>query len=340
MIVMAFNLTACQSAKETRYEASFLELFDTVTKIVGYAKDEETFTQGAQMVYDELKDYHQLYDIYNNYDGINNIKTINDNAGIKPIQVDQKIIDLIKFAKEGYKTTDGKMNVALGAVLSVWHDYRTKGTEDPENASLPPMEVLQEKMQHTNIDDVIVDEEASTVYLKDPEMSLDVGSVAKGYATEQVAKFMKEKGFEHLMLSVGGNIRAVGTKLGDHNEEENWNVGIQNPDMQSEQTNLYILHFSDYSLVTSGVYQRYYMVDGKQYHHIIDPSTLMPSDYFLAVSIVCKDSGMADVLTTALFNMSYEDGLKYIENFKDTQALWVFKDGSMKYTKDFEKFIQ
>lgn len=337
---MLCNVTGCANSKETRYEASFLELFDTVTKIVGYAKNKEEFTQYTQFIYDELKVYHELYDIYNDYDGINNIKTINDNAGIKPVKVDQKIIDLIKFSKEAYDLTDGKTNIALGSVLIMWHDYRERGTEDPEHASLPPMNELKKRAEHTNIDDVILNEEDSTVYLKDPEMSLDVGSVGKGYATEQVSKDLKEKGFAHVMLSVGGNLKAVGTKLSDNNKEIPWNAGIQNPDMKSENTNLYILNLEDYCLVTSGVYQRYYTVDGKQYHHIIDPTTLMPSDYFLSVSIVCKDSGMADVLTTALFNMSYEDGINYIDKFDDTQALWVFKDGSMKYTDGFEEMIK
>jgi len=124
VLVMLCSVTGCANGKETRYEASFLELFDTVTKIVGYAKNEEEFTEYTQLIYDELKVYHELYDIYHDYDGINNIKTINDNAGIKPVKVDQKIIDLIKFSKETYKLTGGKTNVALGSVLTMWHDYR------------------------------------------------------------------------------------------------------------------------------------------------------------------------------------------------------------------------
>lgn len=339
MMIIIINLTACFDTKETRYEATFLDLFDTVTSIAGYAKNKDEFTDYANQIYDELQTYHQLYDIYNDYDGMNNIKTINDNAGIKPVQVDQKIIDLLKFAKEMYDQTNGKTNVALGAVLSVWHDYRTQGIEDPENAKLPPMNLLKEKSMHINISDVIINEEESTVYLQDPDMSLDVGAIAKGYATEQVSQYIKKNGFNHIMFSVGGNAKAVGTKFSNNNEEQPWSVGIQNPDLESKNPNLYILKLEDYSLVTSGAYQRYYTVDGKQYHHIINPETLMPADYFLSVSIVCKDSGWADGLSTALFNMSYEEGLKLIESIDDTQALWVFEDGSMKDSSGFEKFI-
>ena len=337
-MVMVFNLTGCgHSAKLTRYDATFLELFDTVTTIVGYAKDKDEFTEYAQNIYNDLKVYHELYDIYNDYDGINNIKMVNDNAGIKPVKVDRKIIDLLKFSIEAYDFTDGKVNIAYGAVLSVWHDYRERGIDDPENAKLPPMDVLKEKAQHTDINKMIVNEEDSTVYLQDPEMSLDVGAVAKGYATEQVAKAAQQNGFTSGSISVGGNVRTLGAKA---DTKEAWNIGIQNPDLESPDTNLYILKLKDLSLVTSGVYERYYTVDGKQYHHIIDPKTLMPAAYFVSVSIVTQDSGMADALSTSVFNMPYEQGEKLIESLPDTEALWVFPNGDMKYSSGFEKYIK
>jgi thiamine biosynthesis lipoprotein len=278
---------------------------------------------------------HKLYDIYNDYNGINNIKTINDNAGIKPVKVDQKIIDLLKFAKNAYDLTSGQMNVAFGAVTSVWHDYREDGTNDPDNAKLPPMELLKEKNTHTDINKVIINEKDSTVYLEDPEMSLDVGAVGKGFATERVAELAYKNGFKSGSISVGGNVRTLGPKA---DTGEDWKIGIQNPDLESENKNLYILNLNNMSLVTSGVYERYYTVDGKQYHHIIDPDTLMPATYFLSVSIVTKDSGMADALAK-IFNMSYEDGLKLIESIPDTEALWVFPNGDMKYSSGFEKYI-
>jgi len=336
MIAIIFNLTACGTTKKERYEATFLQLFDTVTTIVGYTKNKEEFTEYAQVIYDNLKEYHELYDIYNNYEGINNIKTINDNAGVKPVKVDQRIIDLLTFSKEAYLLTAGKVNVAFGAVLSIWHDYRTEGIDDPDNAKLPPMELLQEKEKHTDINKLIINEEESTVYLEDSQMRLDVGAIAKGYSTEKVANIALQNGFTSGTLSVGGNVRALGAKADSGNA---WNIGIQNPNLESEETNLYILSLTDLSLVTSGVYERYYTVDNKQYHHIIDPKTLMPSEYFTSVSIVCKDSGMADALSTSVFNMSYEQGLKLIESLPDTEALWVFKNGEMKYSTNFEKFI-
>ena len=336
-IVLLVNLVACSSQKKTRYEGEFLLLFDTVTKIVAYTDSKENFTRYSQLIYDNLKEYHQLYDIYNNYPNINNIKTINDNAGIKPVKVDKKIIDLLVFSKKWYKNTDGKMNVAFGSVLKIWHKHRTEGLEDEANATLPKMDELRKAAKHTDINKLIIDEANSTVFLEDPEMSLDVGAVGKGYATEQVSQIAIRNGFTSGIISVGGNVRAIGNK---GIKGERWNLGIQNPDLESKESNLRIVYLEDLSLVSSGVYERYYTVNGKQYHHIIDPDTLFPTEYFTAVTIVCKDSGVADALSTAVFNMPFEKGLKYINSLPDTEALWVMKNGDVKYSANFEKFLK
>lgn len=336
-LLLILNLTACGTAEKKRYEAEFLQLFDTMTRIVGYADSKEEFTKYSQLIYDNLKRYHELYDIYNNYDGINNIKTINDNAGIKPVKVDKEIIDLLKYARSWYYKTDGKKNVALGAVLKIWHDYRTAGSEDPEKAELPPMDKLKAAAKHTDINKLIIDEAESTVYLDDPEMSLDVGAFAKGYSVEKVSQIAIKNGFTSGLISVGGNIRAIGGKSGS---DKPWNVGIQNPFGDEKKIDLPVLNLMDYSLVTSGIYERYYIVNGKKYHHIIDPDTLFPTEYFTAVTIVCKDSGMADALSAAVFNMTFEKGLKFIDELPDTGALWILNDGSVKTSSHFKDFIK
>ena len=336
MMAIIINLTACGTAKKTRYEAEFLLLFDTITQIVAYADSKEEFTEYSQLIYDNLKEYHELFDIYHDYDGINNIKTINDNAGIAPVKVDKRIIDLLIFGQDAYKLSNGTMNIAFGAVLEVWHKYRTDGIDDPEKAKLPPMDILKEKAEHVDISKMIINEKESTVYLEDPEMRLDVGAIAKGYATEMVSNITIEKGYINGMISVGGNVRTIGSK---GEKKQPWNVGVQNPDLQSDKSNLFVLKLKDLSLVTSGDYERYYTVEGKQYHHIIDPKTLMPATYFTAVTIVCKDSGIADALSTTLFNMSYEQGLTLIEGLSNTEALWIMKNGDMKYSSGFQDYI-
>jgi thiamine biosynthesis lipoprotein len=335
-IIFILNLTACGAGKATRYEAEFLELFDTMTKIVGYSDNKEEFTKFSQLIYDDLKRYHQLYDIYNDYNGFNNMKTINDNAGIKPVKVDRKIIDLLLFGRDWYKNTNGKVNIAYGAVLSIWHHYREAGTDDPDNAELPPMNQLREASRHTDINKMFIDQANSTVFLEDPEMSLDVGAIGKGYAAEQVSRHVMQSGYTSALISVGGNVRAIGNKA---DSGKSWNAGIQNPHGDSSSLKLPVVSLADDSLVTSGDYERYYTIAGKNYHHIIDPETLFPAAYFTSVTIICKDSGIADALSTSVFNMPYEQGLKLIESLPDVDALWIFKDDSIKYSSHFNDFI-
>lgn len=337
LLATVFNITSCGKPEKKRYEAQFLELFDTVTQIVAYSDSKEEFTKQSQLVYDTLKEYHQLYDIYNDYPGINNIKTINDNAGIKPVKVDRKIIDLLLFSKKWYKNTDGKLNIALGAVLKIWHKHREEGLADEANATLPNMEELKEAKKHTDINKVIIDETNSTVFLEDPQMSLDVGGVGKGYATEQVCLNAAKNGFTSGLISVGGNVRAIGSK---GSQQEMWNVGVQNPDKESDKNTLDIVYISDMSLVSSGVYERYYIVNGKSYHHIIDPDTLFPADNYLQATILCKDSGVADATAKAAFILPFDKALEYINSMPDVEAMWVFKDGSIKYSDGFEKYLK
>ena len=206
LILTAVLLTGCAmqqtATSQNRYQATILELFDTVTSIVGYAETEEEFEKITAKIYDQLETYHQLFDIYNDYEGIHNIKTINDQAGISPVEVDPIMIEFLQDCKEYYDMTDGVVNVAMGSVLSLWHETRNAGINDPENAKLPDEKALKEAAKHCSFDTVIIDEESSTVYLEDPEQSLDVGAIAKGWATQRVC----ENAPTGLLVSVGGNV--------------------------------------------------------------------------------------------------------------------------------------
>ena len=336
LVVLGIGLTIYQkNSQPEQYKKYYIDAFDTATQIIGYADSEEEFAKRADLLNKELIRYHKLYDIYSISEGINNLRTINLNAGKAPVKVDQEIIDLLKFSIDLYEKTDGEINIAMGSVLKIWHNYRTSGINEPETATLPSIESLQKAAEHCNIKDIIIDEEASTVYLADSEMSLDVGSIGKGYAVQRVAEYAKELGYNNLVINCGGNVISIGPKP----DNADWIFGIQNPDLEAANDLLKRVSITDKCLVTSGDYQRYYVVDGVEYCHIIDPDTLMPPTYFSAVSIIAEDSGLADALSTALFNMSYEDGLKLINSIENAEAIWVYKDGTIKYSENFEKYI-
>ena len=338
LVVLLLVASGC-GKKTTRYQAEFLGVFDTVTTIVGYSESKEQFTALVGRLKDKLTQYHRLYDIYHNYEGLNNIKTINDNAGKAPVKVDKELIALLLAAKAKYDLTHGKTNIALGSVLRIWHEYREKGISDPLGAEVPPRKLLEQAARHTNIKDLIIDTKAATVYLADPGMRLDVGAVAKGYATERTARYFENQGVTSLLLSVGGNVRAIGGKPGKHGLEP-WNIGIKNPDKESPKTELCNVLISGYSVVSSGSYERYYTVNGTRYNHIIDPGTLMPATRFKGVTIICRDSGRADGLTTALFMMPLAEGKKFVEGLDGVEALWVTGTGELVYSKGFKRFLK
>ena len=333
LLALCVLLTGCAPSpqeSQTQYTATFLTLFDTVTTIIGRAETEAAFKEKTQAIHDDLLRYHELFDIYNDYDGVNNIKTINDNAGIAPVKVDKAIIDLLTDCKQYYELSGGKVNVMMGSVLSLWHDARNDGINEPQNAKLPDMAALEAAAEHISMDALVIDEAASTVYIADPQAGLDVGAVAKGWATQRVA----ESAPEGMLISVGGNVCATGPKKADGTP---WVIGIQNPDKADE--NIHTLFVPNGSVVTSGDYQRAYTVDGKIYHHIIDPETLMPAGYWRSVSIVCGDSGLADALSTALFLMDRASGEALVKACGG-EALWLAADGTEYMTDGFEKMLR
>lgn len=333
LLLLTMLLSGCagQAAPEKKqYTATFLTLFDTVTSIVGTADSEEAFKETAQALHDELLEYHQLFDIYNDYEGLNNLKTINDHAGIEPVEADSRIIALLKDCKAYSAATGGKVNAAMGSVLHLWHEARKDGIHDPANAYLPDDEALEEASLHTDFSSVVIDEAASTVYITDPEVRLDVGAIAKGWSVQRVC----ETAPAGLLISVGGNVCATGPK---DETGSPWVVGIQDPD--GGDAYLHTLYVTKGSVVTSGDYQRAYMVDGKLYHHIIDPETLFPSSYWRSVTIVCEDSGLADALSTALFLLPQEEGQQLLNKF-DAKAMWVDPEGNIHYSPGFEALIR
>ena len=332
-ILLCFVFSGCETNKKNKYTAYSMDYFDTVITITGYEESREEFDKISGEMIELFSQYHQLYSIYHRFDGIENLCTINEivDGKHRTVTVDRRIIDMLLYAKETYQLTDGMMNIAMGSVLSLWHDYRTIGMDNPNEATLPPMEKLKEAQKHTDISKMVIDEKNNTVTLTDPLMKLDVGAIAKGYATECVARTFEERGVTGYVLNVGGNVCTIGTKAdGTH-----WTVGIENPDGDDY---LAYLNLNGQSVVTSGSYQRYYFVDGKAYHHIIHPQTLMPAQDYLSVSVICNDSALGDALSTALFCMPKDDGIKLIDSIKSTEAMWVTKDGKISYSSGWKQY--
>ncbi len=318
---------------QKKFTAYSFDYFDTVTTVIGYANTETEFNSVKELIFAELDSYHKLYNIYERYDGLNNLCALNSlSEGEHPtLAVDQKIIDLLDYSRKMHTLTNGRINIAMGSVLSLWHNCRTEAKSSPESARLPDISALQAASEHTDINNILIDRENKTVKLTDSEMKLDVGAIAKGYAAEQIARLLEARGITGYALNIGGNVRTVGNDKGG----KPWNVGIENPNGEYYAT----LGISDLSLVTSGSYQRYYTVGGKNYHHIIDSKTLFPVEGYTSVSVLCRDSALADAMSTALFCMSIDEGQALLDSLDGVYAMWVSESGEITYSSGFEAYI-
>lgn len=345
LIIMTFFLVGCSSNKYEKYDIEFFNAFDTVTQIVIYDNDEDRANSELTHMKKRFFEYHNLFDKYNNYDGLNNLKTINDNAGIMPVKVDDKLFELISKSIEYYNTISNKTNIAIGPVVDVWNSYRElyedgltkEEVKNIKGSYIPTKEELDSYRDVMNVEDIVLNEEDKTVFLKKKNMQLDLGSVAKGYATELVAQEAEERGVKSALISAGGNVRIIGTPL---DNRDGFKVAVQNPFKKNKEESNYltVLNVANTSVVTSGDYQRYFTVDGKRYCHILDPDSLRPERMYRSVTIITKDSFLCDYLSTALFLLPYEEGLKISEEL-GVDVIWAFTNGEVKSTKGAEELM-
>jgi thiamine biosynthesis lipoprotein len=336
-LLLAGGLVGCASSAPKRSQ-TYMDVFDTVTEITAYGMSAKEFKTEVAKLHDELMSYHRLYDIYNTYPDMNNLKTVNDAAGAA-VKVDARVLDLLEYGLEAYAQTEGRVNIMLGSVLSLWHDARAQGLANPADAALPDAAKLDAASAYVSPASLVIDRAAGTVRLTTSAARIDVGAIAKGYVVERIARYAEQElGWSSALISVGGNIRAIGGK-GGADSTTPFAVGIQNPDTTSAKTYLTTVNIRNMAVVTSGDYQRYYTVNGKNYAHIIDPDTLYPAEHVRSVTVVCADSALADVLSTALFCLPLEQGKALLADFPRAQAVWALTDGSLQYSAGFAAYM-
>lgn len=333
LLIIAALFAPCGCKKtDAKYQYAFFDVFDTVTELTIYAENEAAAADAARAAHERLIYLNKLYDIYNEYDDAVSLMEVNRRAAIAPVEVSAETMALLKFAKEAYALTCGRVNAAMGSVLSIWHDYREAGLADEANAKLPPMELLEQAAEHTDINSIVLDEAKGTVFFTDDMVRLDVGAIAKGFAgqivTDELNARIEAGEISAALISLGGNVCAAGTKPNG----EAWQIAVQDPRSSGSAATAGIA--AGY-MVTSGDYQRYYTVNGVRYNHIIDPDTLMSADKHASVTVISSDGALADALSTALFIMDTDEGRALIDSIADAEALWIAKDGGITRTDGF-----
>lgn len=289
---------------------------DTYINVKIYASS-RTAKNALNEVENIYKEYHELTDRYNHYDGIINVYDIyNNDLEDETLTIDSKLYDILEYA-DNWNKTYYKFNIEMGSIIDIWKKYRDSGEGIP---------TIDELKNITTTELVLLGDNK----ILNNHPNLDLGSIAKGYATEIAGDYLESVGIDEYLINAGGNVKA-----GNAYEKEYYKIGIQSPVQNSEL--LTIVNGTNISVVSSGGYERNYEYNGKTYHHIIDPDTLFPSEYMKGVTVITKDSALGDLLSTALFLMSVEDGQEFIKDY-DVEVIWYTNDNEIVRSENFSNY--
>lgn len=300
------------------YSENFFYM-DTYIEVKLYNISKTKATKTFDNINQIYKEYHNLSDKFSSYN-VTNIFDINNGLleGDK-VQIDEKLYNLIKYGVDWYDKSNGLLNISMGELTSLWKKYQQNKNGIPTKKELNSIkfDITDVKLLDNN-------------YILNNKPNIDLGSIAKGYATEEVGKYLKNSGIKQFLINAGGNVLT-----GDYYESGKYKIGIEDP---TDNSNVYqIVKGNNIAVVTSGGYLRYYEYDGKTYSHIINPNTLMPANNMKSVTIVTSDSALGDALSTTLYLMTIEEGKEFIKNY-DAEAIWYGIDGTISKTEGFSKY--
>jgi len=286
-------------------------LLDTFVKIKAYGGSKARVEKAADEALAEVK---KVEDSMNFFDPKSEISRINRAAGKKAVEVSDEVLEVISLSKSYGEETAGAFDIAVGPLIPLWGFG--------ENPRIPSQSEIDRVLPLVNLEDIEIDGETKTVLLKRPGMMIDLGGVAKGYAADKAIETLKKRGVTQALITTGSTTRVLDSKP----DGEPWRIGIEHP-RKSGQT-IGILNLVDKSVSTSGDYQRYFIKDGKRYHHILDPKTGKPAGGVMSITVVAgRSCAEADILSTAIFVMGYPRGMSFIEKTGDLEGVLVTSDG-------------
>ena len=281
------------------------------------------FHENAQKL---LLQSEQLLHLYKNRfsanDADSELMEINLQAGKKAVQVHPELFELIELGKKHSIAANSHLNIAIGPLVQTWRI----GFSD---AKLPSEEEIQRLLKITNPEEIVLNDSNREVYLSKEGMRIDLGALAKGYIADKLKEFLVEQGVQSGIIDLGGNILTIGENPTFHRP---WRIGIQNPALDRGE-HVAVIEVSDGSVVTSGIYERQLVVDGKTYHHIFDRTTGYPMETELAsITIVAEKSVDCEIWTTRLFGQNPYDIIEEIEQQPGLEAFVITKNQKMMYT--------
>ena len=297
LLVVLFVVLAGPLHRKRLFKESRTSMY-TLVSITVLASSPEKAGTAMDAAYQELE---RLGRLLNFYAADSELTTINNNAGIRPVRVSPDTLEIIEAAVYASQQTEGGFDVTVGPLVKLW-DFKTN--------TLPSVASIAENLPLVGYKNIVVDHTASTVFLAQPGVQIDLGGIIKGFAADKAVEILKNHGIDDGIVAVAGDIKVFGRQL----DGRLWHVGIQNPRQENDEAQLLAtVDLDDVGISTSGDYQRYFMKDGIRYHHLLNPKTGYPESLCRSVTIIAPTATLTDAFATGIFVMGPEKGLGVLE---------------------------
>ena len=306
-IFCALLISSC--AKQEKVYKESRSVMDTFTTITVISSSKQKAKEAVDAGFAEIE---KLDKFLNNFEPDSEISTVSKFAGVKPVHVSAETLDLMQKTIGISGITNGAFDPAIAPVGKLW-----KFSGRPANPGMPPDDAIRNALKLVDYRKIKTDSASSEIYLEEKGMEIDLGGIAKGYAADKAIEAIKAKGIKSALVAIAGDIRGYGLNA----SEKAWKVGIQNPRPENPNSErpwediFATLNLKESAVSTAGDYQRYFIKDGKRYHHIIDPATGYPSESgLISVSVIAPDGYIADGIDTAILILGLEKGIKLLES--------------------------
>lgn len=299
----------------------------TITVVSPEEKEADTAINKAFSVIERLDK------LVSSFSSQSEISKINRSAGIDFIKVSEETYQLINAAIKAAQVSDGAFEPSIGPVVNLWDIADIIKHNAVVKPKVPAPNKIKERLMFVNYKDIIIDDHDMSIKLRKKGMALDLGAITKGFAADKAVISLKESGIKAGIVSCAGDLRVFGKKP----DNSNWQVGIRAPRGKPDDLAA-VLSLNDMAVSTSGDYERYFIIDGIRYHHIIDPKTGYPSKGFQSVTILNEQGVITDSLSTAVFVLGPKRGLEFV-NKMGLMAYIIYTDGSIYITDNLKKLI-
>lgn len=319
ILILLFGFYFSFTNRKVEHSKNIMKM-DTYINIKLYSKNKKVdkILNDVESIYNK---YDILADAYTKYDNVINVYYLNNALEVnKEVTISKELADLIQYGIDVYNNTNGLVNIAMGNVTGVWKKYINEGTEVPSEKELNNLNI--------NINDIVLE---GNKFLKKSDVKLDLGSITKGYVTEEVGNYLESKKIDKYLINAGGNV-----KVGKSYKDGKYVIGIENPNDTNKMYKK--INVENKSVVTSGDYQRYYEVNGIRYNHIINPKTRFPANNVKSVTVICDNSKDADMYSTYLFLLPLEEALNYVNNKDNLEAVFYVNEDNIITSKGFSSY--